>query len=200
MKRQLPDLRENRATVLLALGLVLLLNLAWLLLINIPRGQSLQSAAERVTARSQERLSRGREVQKLEDAVVRIRAQEQTLEIFFSHVISTKSERMVAIQREIRDLSMRHKINPNTIAYSHEPVGENDDLVQFVAEFPLKGSYQALRSFLRDVERSENFLAVDGIDLTKAREGGVMLALNIRVSTLFRDPEMRKLQAMGIEP
>jgi Tfp pilus assembly protein PilO len=200
MKRQLPDLRENRATVLLALGLVLVLNLAWLLLINIPRGQSLQSAAERVTALSQERLSRGREVQKLEDAVGRILAQEQTLDVFFSEVISSKSERMVAIQREIRDLSMRHKINPNSIAYSHEPVRENDDLVHFVAEFPLKGSYQALRSFLRDVEHSENFLAVDGIDLTKTREGGVMLALNIRVSTLFRDPEMLKLRALGIEP
>ena len=189
MKRQLPDLRENRVLMILGLLLWLGLNLAWLFLVNIPRSQGLASADERVQSLRRDASMRGREVKDLQDAVERIRNREHTLELFFGQVLAEKSERMVAIQRELRRIAIRHRIDPRKISYTHHAVEDTDDMVQFGASFPLRGGYQALRSFIRDIEHSENFLIIEGVDLTKSRDGGALLSLEIQVSTMFRDPD-----------
>ncbi len=189
MKRQLPDLRENRVLMVLGLLLWLGLNLAWLFLVNMPRSQGLASADERVQSLRRDTSRRGREVGDLQDAVERIRNREHTLELFFGQVLAEKSERMVAIQRELRRIAVRHRIDPKKINYTHNWVEDRDDMVRFGASFPLRGGYQALRSFIRDIEHSENFLIIEGIGLSKSREGGALLSLDIEVSTMFRDPD-----------
>ena len=190
MKRRLPDLREQRGTILLLLLLGLGFNLAWLFIVNVPRGQGLQSADQGVQELRRQLLRRGRSVEDLQRAVERIRNREHTLDLFFAQVLSDKKERMVPFQREIRSIALRHRIDPDHVAYSHTAVDEAADMVRFSANFPLKGSYQALRSFIHDIEHSENFLIIDGIDLGSSHEGGVILSLDIGVSTLFRDKEM----------
>ena len=97
---------------------------------------------------------------------------------------------MVPFQREIHEIGGRHDIDPNAISYSHPVVTQGGDMVRFGANFPLQGGYEVLRSFIRDIEHSRNFLIIEAIELTKSREGGVILSLNIRVSTLFRDPDL----------
>jgi hypothetical protein len=190
MTRQLPDLRENRLPVLLVLLLLLGVNLAWLFLINVPRSQGLLSAEDRVQSLSRDVRQRGRWVEELGDAVERIRNREHTLKLFFEEVLADKARKMVPIQREIRAIALRHRIDPKKIGYSHSLVEDSEDMVRFKASFPLRGGYQALRSFIRDIEHSENFLVIDGIALSKSREGGALVALDIEVSTLFRDPEL----------
>lgn len=187
MMRRLPDLRENRILIMLGLLLWLGLNLAWLFLVNMPRSQGLASADERVQSLRRETSLRDREVRELRHAVDRIRNREHTLELFFDQVLADKSKRMVPIQRELREIAIRHRIDPKQISYTHVPVEDAEDMVRFGASFPLRGGYQALRLFIRDIERSENFLIIESIDLTTSREGGALLALNIQVSTMFRD-------------
>lgn len=187
MTRQLPDLRENRLLIVLGLLLWLGLNLAWLSLVNLPRSQALASADERVQNLRRTASGRVREVREMELAVERIRNREHTLELFFDQVLADKSQRMVAIQRELREIAIRHRIDPKQISYSHEVVKDTVDMVRFGASFPLRGGYQVLRSFIRDIEHSENFLIIDGVNLAKSREGGALLALDIQVSTMFRD-------------
>jgi hypothetical protein len=195
MIRQLPDLRENRVLMVIGLSLWLALNLAWLLLVNMPRSQALASADQRVQSLRRDTSRRVREVKDLQEAVERIRNREHTLELFFGQVLAGKSERMVAIQRELREIAIRHRIDPKKISYSHEPVEDTVDMVRFGARFPLRGGYQALRSFIRDIEHSKNFLIIDGVDLAKSREGGALLALDIAVSTMFRDSDREALES-----
>ena len=197
MKRRLPDLREHRGMIVLLLVLGLGVNLAWLFIVNVPRGQGLQSADQGIQELSRELASRKRSVQDLGHAVERIRNREHTLDLFFEQVLADKKERMVPIQREIRAIGLRHQIDPANIAYSHSSVEEAEDMVRFSASFPLKGSYQALRSIIRDIEHSEYFLIIDGIDLANSREGGVMLSLNIGVFTLFRDEDLLEKARRG---
>ena len=199
MTRQLPDLRENRVLMVLCLLLWLGLNLAWLFLVNMPRSQGLASADERVQSLRRDTSRRGREVKDLQDAVERIQNREHTLELFFGQVLAEKSERMVAIQRELRRIAVRHRIDPKKISYTHNSVEDTDDMVRFGASFPLRGGYQALRSFIRDIEHSESFLIIEGIGLAKPREGGSLLSLDIQVSTMFRDPD-REAEAKRKRP
>jgi len=191
MTRQLPDLRENRLLIVLGLLLWLGLNLAWLSLVNLPRSQALASADERVQNLRRTASGRAREVREMELAVERIRNREHTLELFFDQVLADKSQRMVAIQRELREIAIRHRIDPNRINYTHEVVKDTVDMVRFGASFPLRGGYQVLRSFIRDIEHSENFLIIDGVNLAKSREGGALLALDIQISTMFRDLDVK---------
>ena len=189
MKRQLPDLRENRVLMVLGLLLWLGLNLAWLFLVNIPRSQGLASADDRVQSLRRDTSRRGHEVKNLQDALERIRNREHTLELFFDQVLAEKSERMVPFTREVHRIALRHRIDPKKISYTHHAVEDTDDMVRFNAGFPLRGGYQALRSFIRDIEHSESFLIIEAIGLSKSREGGALLSLDIQVSTMFRDPD-----------
>lgn len=191
MTGQLPDLRENRMVMVLGLSLWLALNLAWLFLVNMPRNQGLASADERVQILRRDTSQRGRQVRELQQAMDRIRSRERTLELFFDQVLSEKSGRMVPIQRELREIAVRHRIDPKKISYTHQPVDDTEDMVRFGASFPLKGGYQALRLFVHDIEHSKNFLVIEGIDLANPREGGALLSLEIQVSTMFRDPDRK---------
>ena len=105
-------------------------------------------------------------------------------------MLADKAERMVAIQRELRRIAIRHRIDPKKISYN-SPVRwrTRPTWCEFGASFPLLGGYQALRSFIRDIEHSENFLIIEAVDLTKSRDGGALLSLEIQVSTMFRDPD-----------
>ena len=191
MMRRLPDLREIRPMTLIVLVAGLGINLAALFLLNVPQADRLRRSGEQLGKLSQQLTGRRGEVAEMYRAMAWIENQDRSLKVFFEQVLSGKAERMVAIQRELREIASRHGINPSSIGYSHKPADEGTNLVRFSASFPLMGNYEALRSFIRDIEHSKNFLVIDGIDLTNSREGGVRLALMIQVSTIFRDPDYR---------
>jgi len=193
MKRRLPDLREVRGTVALLVVLGLGVNVAFLFLLNMPLDMSLAQARGEVAGLMERVEGRRREVAALNSEVERIRTQMIGLEHFFDETLSAKSERMVAVQRELRAIAERHSIRPDTVSYFNAPAGKTRNMVRFGATFPLRGSYEALRSFMHDVEHSPHFLVIDAIDLTNAREGGALLALNISVSTIFHDPDYQEL-------
>ena len=194
MTRRLPDLRESRGTVALVVVLGLGINLAALFLLNVPLDRSLAQAREEVAGLMEHVEARRREVASLNTEVGRIRAQVIGLERFFDETLAAKSERMVAVQRELRSIAERHGIRPESVSYFNAPADKTRNMVRFGATFPLRGSYEALRSFMRDVEHSPHFLIIDSVDLTNAREGGALLALDISVSTIFHDPDYRALQ------
>jgi Tfp pilus assembly protein PilO len=194
MIRRLPDLREARGTVALVVVLGLGVNLAALFLLNVPLDRSLATSREEVAGLMQRVEGRRREVSDLNAQVERIRAQVIGLDRFFNETLAAKSQRMVAVQRELRAIAERHSIRPETVSYFNAPADKTRNMVRFGATFPLSGSYQALRSFIHDVEHSPHFLIIDSVDLTNAREGGALLALDISVSTLFHDPDYQAIQ------
>ena len=197
MTRRLPDLREARGTVALVVVLGLGVNLAALFLLNVPLDLSLAKSREDVAALMKRVEARRREVSALDAGVERIRSQVVGLEHFFDETLAAKSERMVAVQRELRAIAERHSIRPESVAYFNAPAGKTRNMVRFGATFPLRGSYEALRSFIHDVEHSPHFLIIDSVDLTNAREGGALLALDITVSTIFHDPDYETMQGGG---
>lgn len=192
--RRLPDPRDVRPAAVIVLLAGLALNLAVLFLVNHPLAAALRARDAQVRALRDRLEARRAEVASLEESRAWAESQARAVGIFFDQVLSGKGERMVAVQREIREIARRNGIDPRNIGYSDLPVEGTRDMVRFSAAFPLTGSYGSLRSFLRDVENARNFLIVDSIELRNSKEGGVNLSLLVQVSTIFRDPDYRLLR------
>ena len=197
MMRRLPDLREIRTLVLVVLLAGLGINLTVLFLVNLPQAGRLGAAGETVRDLREKLDVRRAEITEMHGHLAWIEKRATALAAFYDEVLAAKGERMVAIQREIHEITGRYGIDPTSIAYSHEPAEKDTNLIRFSASLPLKGSYPAMRSFIRDIEKSRNFLLIDRIDLTNSREGGVLLSLQIQVSTIFKDPEYDRFEEKG---
>jgi Tfp pilus assembly protein PilO len=194
MMPRLPDLREIRPTALIVLLAALAVNLAALFLVNLPQAARLARADEEIRGMLDQLEGRREQVASLASARDRIEEQSHTVEVFLQEILSAKSERMVAVQRELREIGARNGISQDSIRYGHQAVAGAKEMVRFTAGFPLVGSYSSLRAFLRDIETSRNFLVIDSIELTRAKEGGVILSMTISVSTIFRDPDYGLVQ------
>jgi Tfp pilus assembly protein PilO len=183
------DIRE-KAGVFIALILVWLgANLAFAFLVNLPRAEQ-AGAIRREQETFQERLSKRKEkVEALRADYNRVTGGNQSLQTFFDDVLSTKRERMIPIQREIRDIARKYNINPESISYARQ-IYDKDRIVKFSAILPLTGPYESLRSFISALERSQNFIIIESVALTDSKEGGVILSLNISVATYFFDPDV----------
>lgn len=183
------DIRERMGAVVAVFVIWLGANLGFAFLVNLPRTE--QARTIRLEQESfQDRLAKRRaKVAGLKSDYDRVLGGNQSLQSFFDNVLSTKRQRMIPIQKEIRDIAKRFNINPESISYARQ-VFEKDGIVKFSAILPLTGPYESLRAFINALERSENFIIIDSVSLADSKEGGVILSLEIAVSTYFFDPDV----------
>jgi Tfp pilus assembly protein PilO len=182
------DLRERIGWVAGVLGLLLLLNFGFYLLLNLPRLRALQNLESgRNEARRALRLAAER-VEAMQDLIRRHDEEKVRFEDFLANRLGTQGDRMISIQKEIRRIATEFHIDPESIDYDPSDVS-GTDLTRFQVTVPLVGGYPNLRQFINRIESSEHLLIIDSIDLTGAKEGGAMLSLTIRISTYFRSPE-----------
>ncbi len=183
------DVRE-RAGVLTAVILVwLALNLVFAFVVNVPRASRVASLDEQVAQIAAQTASKARDVDKLRPQHLRVVEGNTSLDHFYDDVLATKEKRLISFQREIRQIAKKYNINLESISYPRESYPK-DKVTKLSAVMPLTGSYENLRSFIDTIEKSENFIVIEAIQLTNAREGGVILSLNIMLSTYFVDEDI----------
>lgn len=183
------DIRERSPAIVAVLLIGLTANLAAAFLLNLPRAEevrSLRAAAEDLEVRL---TRRERKVEALRADYERVMEGRRSLETFYADVLSTKHARMTSIQKEIRDIAARFNISPKSISYSRD-LYKGEKIVKFSVVLPLNGSYEHLRAFIAALEASENLLIIESVTLADSKEGGVILSLQINVSTYFIDPDM----------
>ncbi len=100
-----------------------------------------------------------------------------------------------SIEREIATIAKEFNIDPEEVRYETEQVPEGR-VERFQIVLPLQGDYQNLRRFIARVENSGNFLVIDRIALSGAKEGGSQLQLNVQIGTYFDAPWLAELQRM----
>lgn len=181
------DVREKAPIIAAVILAWLGLNLAFAFAVNTPR-------ASEVATLSADVQHLGREIQKKTADVDRLRPEHgrvlrgrSNLEVFYDEVLSTKQERLIDFQREIREIAQKFNINMEAISYPREILANK--VTKLGAAMPLTGSYENLRSFLETIERSENFIIIESIQLSSSKEGGVILSLTVSLSTYFVDPD-----------
>ena len=185
-----PDAQAEARRLAVVLGSVAGVNLVLFLLATEPLYRVSRVRLAEWQAMGQRLEQRQRGAERLHKQVERLERQRQNLAQLYDVVLADKTEKLTAIQREIRSISGQFQVDPQNVSYSAGYVPEAD-LVRFDIAFPLRGSYENLRQFVHRVESSEHFLIIDDISLADAREGGVVLSLNVRLHTYFKDSEFK---------
>ena len=182
------DLREDLWRVSAVLGVLLLLNLGFYLLLNLPRLQALAGLTSGRDEVRQELAGKSRDCRAMRDLVAQYDDESTRLQDFFDRRLGAQIDTMTSIQKEIRSMAVQFRIDPEAIDYRPANV-EGTDLTRFQITIPLVGGYPNLRQFINKLESSERLFIIDSVELTGARGGGAMLSLTIRISTYFRMPQ-----------
>ena len=201
MKKYLADfdVREKSATIAVVILVWLGINLAFAFLVNVPRAQQ-QSTLDQAVHHAAGLLgSKMDDVARLREHYTRVMEGRSNLDKFYADVLSTKNERLISFQKEIRDIAGKFHISLESISYPREEFTK-DKVAKFGATMPLTGSYENLREFIDTIEKSENFIVIESIQLANSKEGGVILSLNIMLSTYFVDPEIREQESAAGPP
>jgi len=183
------DLRENLGRLAAVLGGLLALNLAFYLFFNMPRLRALESLEDRRNTAARDLRATAARVQKIQDFITRYDEQTRKLDDFYENLLGTQMDRMTTIQKEIRSIATEFHIDPEAIDYNPEEI-EGAGMTLFQITIPLIGGYPNLRQFINRIESSKHLLIVDSVELTGAREGGAMLSLTIKISTVFHAPRL----------
>jgi Tfp pilus assembly protein PilO len=160
----------------------------------IRRSVQVSGGREAILQSEQERVGKVREeLAQLERTASKLACVESDVDTVFERTLSSKGERMTAIQREIRKLARDKRLDPERISYTVSAVRDTG-LVRFGISFPLEGPYATLQDFIEEVEASENFLIVQDITLDETQQGP-NLKLQIELVTYFQAPDLAVLRA-----
>ena len=181
------DVREKAGQLAVIVMIWLGLNLAFSFLINVPRANEVAALQEEQQHLNRELVRKTADIDALRSDHRRVVEGNSSLDMFYDEVLSTKEKRLVAFQKELRDIAGKFNINMDAVSYPREVFPNK--VIKLGAAMPLTGSYENLRSFLKTIEASENFIVIEAIQLANSKEGGVILSLTILLSTYFVDPE-----------
>jgi Tfp pilus assembly protein PilO len=183
------DLRENLWRIAAVLGVLLLVNLGFYLLFNLPRLRSLQSLEERRNSAASDLRGTQTRCERMRELLSQYDQETGKLDDFYGNILGSQMDRMTSIQKEVRSIATEFHIDPESIDYNSQEI-EGSGMAQFQISIPLVGGYPNLRQFINRIESSKHLLIVDSVQLTGAREGGAMLSLTIKISTMFSLPPL----------
>jgi Tfp pilus assembly protein PilO len=132
--------------------------------------------------------AKNRQRQALE-MLARVRTDEEQVEQLYRYRLSTRSQRLTGVTKEIKDLAKKAGLEPKTVSYPEESI-EEFGLIKRSHVFTVEGTYAELRKFISLLESSPSFLSLDEATLTGNPEGPE-LRIDLKISTLF---------ASGAEP
>jgi len=183
------DLRENLWRISAVLGALLLLDLGFYLLFNLPRVRSLHGLEEGRNSAARDLRGTQARCEQMRQKLSQFDEQTGKLDDFYTNVLGTQVDRMTTIQKEVRSIATEFHIDPESIDYASQEM-EGPGMTLFQITIPLVGGYPNLRQFINRIESSKHLLIVDSVELTGAREGGAMLSLTIKISTVFHSPSL----------
>lgn len=186
-RRRRFDIRQASKQILLVLGLLLGLNVAFYAFFVGPAVQEYDRLRVSSEPRFEQLEQRRGQVEGREAYLTAVKQAQSDLERLHQEVLSTREQRMVEVQLELARLAEQFAINLDSITYHNQVLG-GEELDRLEMVVPLLGGYANLRRFLQSVESSDKFLVVERVALVQGKEGGAMLQLNITLATYFTAP------------
>lgn len=183
------DVREKAGLLSIIVVVWLAINLVVALLVNAPRALMVTSRDEQSARLAAQVGQQNRDVSKLREEYARITSGNSGIQNFYDVVLSTKQQRLINFQKELRDIAKQFNINYDSVSYPREYFPK-EKVAKFGAVMPMNGSYANLREFVERIEASQNFIVIEQIQLANSKEGGVILSLGINLATYFVDPEI----------
>ena len=105
----------------------------------------------------------------------------------FDEILGRKEKRLAAIHRELRALAATKRVELGRINMTAKDLADAN-LVEYSITFGFTGNYETLRSFIEEIEASENYLVIEQIGLSGERAQGGELKLQLKLLTYFVAP------------
>ena len=142
-----------------------------------------------IAARQKELEELTQQRRETEALVQRARATRGAIDELYDQRLGSESARLTAVMLEVKQLARQAGLSGITaITYQDEAV-KGLPLHKKSIIFAAEGSYEQLRGFINLLELSPSFVSLDEIRV-EGSEGG-RLQLQVRLSTMFLDPEAR---------
>ena len=187
------DLIKKYKNWLIVAVVLILLNVAALLFLTLPKINSEQINQERVALIEKKNADLQGKLTSREEALEKLEANRNSLEEFYVDTLGTKSDRMTEILAEREKIATKFGVIPVRVRYASANV-RNMPLERFTMSFPLSGTYESLRFFIDTLEHSENFYLIEDVELESSSGGPEDLSMRITVSTMF---QVRRLDESG---
>jgi Tfp pilus assembly protein PilO len=185
------DIRQASRPILLVLLAWLLLSLGFFLFWTRPKVQAYRALMRDSEPQRTALDERRRTVERNETFLAALQKAENDLLYLRREVLSTRKERLVDVQRELAKLCRDFHIALDSVTFSNDLL-EDEEVDRMAMVVPLEGGYDSLREFLHAVENSAKFLLVEQVALGEGKQGGVILQLDITLTTYFDlPPEMK---------
>ena len=189
------DIREASGIILLVAAGLLVANVAVTVLLVQPRLANYHRLTDTSSPQAQLVKSREAEVVGKETHRAALEKAKADMTHLAADVLSTRQKRMINVQLEVSELLKEFGISWDRVQYENQPLAENDALERFAIVVPLQGGYSSLRRFIQAVEKSENFLVIERVQLGTGKVADVV-ELNITLATYFISPDA-KLENLG---
>ena len=169
---------------LLPVFLVLLvLNLLVAAVWTVPRTLRIRSATARVEAVRAMLEEERRTVARQRERGEAIDANADDLARFYATAVGPERVELLPTLESIEAMARAPGLTPGRRSFRREEV-KGTNVERVAVTLPLEGSYRQLVGFLREVERSERFLTVDGVSLRG--EPGGEANLQVEMSAFMR--------------
>ncbi|MBD3866624.1 MAG: hypothetical protein IFK94_00720 [Acidobacteria bacterium] len=186
-KRAPFDIRQAAGKIAAGLGILIVLNvIAWVAVVR-PRISELETLREQSQPRLEALRTRNAEVEVREQYQATLAQTTADLLNLRVDVLSTRQRRLVWVQQELENLAGQFNIDHDSVDTQTEYLA-GEGLERFAMVVPLQGGYANLRHFIQAVESSDKFLVIERVALDGAKDGGVLLQMNITLATYFDAP------------
>lgn len=179
----------ERRWLWLPAAIFVLVGLALLLGYELALAGRLGLQAGAISSRQEELEEIAKRRRETDALVQRARTTRHAIDELYDERLGSEAVRLTAVMIEVKQLARTAGLSGiEAISYDDETVRELP-LTKKSITFSAEGSYEELRGFINLLELSPSFLSLDEIRV-HGEEGG-RLRLQVRLSTMFLDPDER---------
>jgi len=185
---------RDRRAVILPLAVALLVNLGIGALVVFPSSERVARAEQQELVALQNFAAAQREFGSANRTLQDKTRAEADLKTFYAKVlpadmVGARRATYVHLARLAQDAGLQYQ---RRLEESREPKqgdsATTSVLTRFDITMVLKGDYEGVRQFIRDVEASDGFIIIDNVGLAEGSDPGSDLVLTVELSTYYRTP------------
>jgi hypothetical protein len=184
--------RENRL-LLSILAVLLVANAVFFFTYRVQYESRLHALDARLQG-AEDQLQRARNKRmSVEQQVASYKKVQTDLQTLYNNRWATEAQRLTTLIHEVKRLGTMTQLDPNTMNFSRVQDRELQrsggiGTASVVITFTVHGTYQQIRRLINNLELSNQFVIIDGINLASGGANDANLTLNLRLKTVFREP------------
>ena len=185
---------RDRRAVILPLAVALLANLGIGAMVVFPSSERVARAEQQELVALQDLAAAQRESGAANRTLQDKTRAEADLKTFYAEVlpadmVGARRATYVHLARLAQEAGLQYQ---RRLEESREPKqgdsATTSALTRFDITMVLKGDYEGVRQFIRDVEASDGFIVIDNVGLAEGPDPGSDLVLTVELSTYYRTP------------